>query len=362
MVTDQNNSQVNSFVKGMNTDTSWDMVGSDQYVYGENIRITNNALVAENINSNTTEGIVTPVWWRSIGSMSTLDRDGEDAGYPEYDSILACDSIGNIGVVIAKHHDDNYWDIVRYTKSEDPEQEDEVKIIFTSDEEVPEDIQRFSLVLNKEKEGYLKAYIADGKHPIISINVLDEDWIINNTKYNYYQNLDSIDQLMSNRIFPNHKVHIVKQITGTLVTSQVQYFYRFYKKYGVVSSLSPLTNKIQVISKQRTKEIGNAENTETSTGFQLSISTGEADSIIKKTFDYVQVYRMQYITPGQNAKIYIIYDSVYDNNLDQITIDDTGSFISEISIEEFTSMYGQVIIPQVIEENQNYMFASNIND
>ena len=361
MVTDQNNSQVNSFVKGMNTDTSWDMIGSDQYVYGENIRITNNALVAENINSNTTEGIVTPVWWRSIGSMSTLDRDDKVADR-EYSSILACDSIGNIGVVIAKHLDDNYWDIVRYTKSEDPGQDDEVKIIFTSDEEVPDGIQRFSLVLNKEKEGYLKAYIADGKHPIMSINVLDEDWIINNTKKNYYQNLDSIDQLMSNRIFPNHKVHIVKQITGTLVTSQVQYFYRFYKKYGVVSSLSPLTNKIQVISKQRTKEIGNAENTETSTGFQLSISTGETDSIIKKTFDYVQVYRMQYITPGQNAKIYIIYDSVYDNNLDKITIDDTGSFISEISIEEFTSMYGQVIIPQVIEENQNYMFASNIKD
>lgn len=357
MVTDRNNSQVNSFVKGMNTDTSWDMVGSDQYVYGENIRITNNALVAENINSNTTEGIVTPVWWRSIGSMSTLDRDGVDAGFPEYGSILACDSIGNIGVVIAKHLDDNHWDIVRYTKSQNPREEDEVKIIFTSDTPAAED--RFSLVLNQEKEGYLKAYIADGEHPVMSINVLDEDWMIGDSKNNYYQNLDSVDQLMSNRIFPNHKVHIVKQITGTLVTSQVQYFYRFYKKYGVVSSLSPLTNKIQVISKQRTKEIGNAENTETSTGFQLSIKSNE---LIKKTFDYVQVYRMQYIIPGQNAKIYIIYDSTYDNNLDEITIDDTGSFISEISIEEFTSMYGQVIVPQVIEENQNYMFASNIKD
>lgn len=370
MVTDQNNSQVNSFVKGMNTDTSWDMVGSDQYVYGENIRITNNALVAENINSNTTEGIVTPVWWRSIGSMSTLDRDGKDAGYPEYSSILACDSIQNIGVVIAKHLDDDYWDIVRYTKNENPGGEDEVKIIFTSD--TPATVDRFSLVLNKEKEGYLKAYIADGEHPVMSINVWDENWRMLeldedtgkwvSQSFNYYQHLDSIDQLMSNRIFPNHKAHIVKQITGTLVTSQVQYFYRFYKKYGVVSSLSPLTNKIQVISKQRTKEIGNAENTETSTGFQLSISTGDKDGPIRKTFDYVQVYRMQYITPGQNPKIYIIYDSVYDNELDEITIDDTGSFISEISIEEFTSMYGQIIVPQVIEENQNYMFASNIKD
>jgi len=63
---------------------------------------------------------------------------------------------------------------VRYTKNEDPEKEDEVKIIFTSD--TPATVDRFSLVLNKEKEGYLKAYIADGEHPVMSINVQDENW------------------------------------------------------------------------------------------------------------------------------------------------------------------------------------------
>ena len=171
----------------MNTDTSWDMIGSDQYVYGENIRITNNALVAENINSNTTEGIVTPVWWRQIEANDVKNRNGEIIqNFPHYERILACDSIGNVGVVIAKKFDE-YWDIIRYTKSEDPEQGDEVKIIFTSDMPATED--RFSLVLNKEKEGYLKAYIADGEHPVMSINVLDEDWVIGDNKNNYYQNL-----------------------------------------------------------------------------------------------------------------------------------------------------------------------------
>lgn len=34
MAIDQNNSQVNSFIKGMNSDTSLDMVPQDQYVFG----------------------------------------------------------------------------------------------------------------------------------------------------------------------------------------------------------------------------------------------------------------------------------------------------------------------------------------
>ena len=61
MATNQNNIHTNSFTKGMNTDTSLDMVSNEQYVFGQNIRITNNALLNAIINSNTTEGIVSPV-------------------------------------------------------------------------------------------------------------------------------------------------------------------------------------------------------------------------------------------------------------------------------------------------------------
>ena len=49
MDTNQNNTaqnyQINAFTKGMNTDTSYDMLNNEQYVFGQNIRITNNTLL-----------------------------------------------------------------------------------------------------------------------------------------------------------------------------------------------------------------------------------------------------------------------------------------------------------------------------
>ena len=59
MATESNNIQTNSFIKGMNTDTSLDMIQEGQYVFGQNIRITTNALLGQVIDSNSTEGIIT---------------------------------------------------------------------------------------------------------------------------------------------------------------------------------------------------------------------------------------------------------------------------------------------------------------
>ena len=61
MVINENNSHINSFTKGMNSDTSLDQVSNEQYVFGENIRITTNNLIQALLDSNSTEGIVTPV-------------------------------------------------------------------------------------------------------------------------------------------------------------------------------------------------------------------------------------------------------------------------------------------------------------
>jgi hypothetical protein len=68
----------------------------------------------------------------------------------------------------------------------------------------------------------------------------------------------------------------------------VQYTYRFYNKYGNTTQLAPLTNKIQVIDPSRAKEIGNAENTETSIGFTLAINIEGYTS----SFTGLQVYRL----------------------------------------------------------------------
>jgi hypothetical protein len=66
-------------------------------------------------------------------------------------------------------------------------------------------------------------------------------------------------------------VYIDRTVDGSLKTSQVQYTYRYYNKFGITTQLAPLTNKIQVIDPNRSKETGNAQDTQTSIGFSLTI-------------------------------------------------------------------------------------------
>ena len=70
---------------------------------------------------------------------------------------------------------------------------------------------------------------------------------------------------------PKYPVWIDAIVDGSLKTSQVQYTYRYYDKFGITTQLAPLTNKIQVIDSNRAKETGNAQDTKTSIGLKLVI-------------------------------------------------------------------------------------------
>lgn len=335
MATNQNNIHINSFSKGMNTDTSFDMVGNEQYVFGQNIRITANALLQGVIDSNNKEGIITPVPSGQSGH-GTFDEAAQK-------SILAVSALGNIGAIIVK--DANHWYIYRVDCNND---QLEFTQIFKSSE--PTTKNKFSTVINKELDKVIKLYIADGVHEIMSINLLEK----------VERNLQLTENdLINNKYFPVDPVRINEKISGTLHTGQIQYTYRFYNKYGVCSKMAPLTNKIQVIDPSRSKEIGNAEDTQTTIGFQLLINYPEE---AKRVFNHIQIYRLLYTKPNTDAKVDLIYDSKISST-DQIKINDGGlESIQELSIQEFAALDTIDIKPSCIEQNQNYLFAADITD
>ncbi len=158
---------------------------------------------------------------------------------------------------------------------------------------------------------------------------------------------------------PRKRVYIQDKISGRLKTSQVQYTYRYYNKYANTTQLAPLTNKIQIIDSSRSKEIGNAEDTETSMGLQISIDTSEFSTTYKR----LQVYRLSYIVPNQDSEIALIYDGEIKEGQSTFILNDVGiDPLQLLTIEEFSAMSGVMLIPQVIEQNQEYMFCSNVND
>lgn len=360
MATNQNNIHINSFSKGMNTDTSFDMVGNEQYVFGQNIRITANALLKGVLDSNNKEGVVTPVpsGQDHHGSFGELDDNNES----KFVSILAISTLGDIGAIIVKDRDD-FWHVFRVDRKDD---QLTFNPIFKSSQ--PTEKNKFSTVINKELDKVVKLYIADGVHSIMAMNIdngdlFDED---GNVKPYYYGGSPNSKQLTeddfaNDKYFPKKQVVITEKISGTLHTGQVQYTYRFYDKYGVCSKLAPLTNKIQVIDASRQKEIGNAEDTQTTIGFQLSISVPQE---VANVFDHLQIYRLHYAKPNTDANVSLIYDSKLLPGSDtNVKINDSGlDSVQDLSLQEFAALDSMDIVPQCIEQNQNYLFAADIAD
>lgn len=355
------NIHVNSFTKGMNSDTSYDMLGADQYLFGQNIRITNNTLIAQAANSNTTEGIVTPVprgktqeqpvltRERVISTKTGLRKTQKEEG-ESYTKILATASIGNTGAIILANV--NTWDVYR---ADYDNGKIELTLVFSSGEKTEKD--RFSVVMNRETEDLLKLYIADGIKPVMCILLNDEAYyeniqkVISDSKYNI------TDCLSSNRIFPYNKPKLY-EISGQLKTQQVQYAYRYYYKNGITSRMSPLTNKINVIGSNRNREVGNAEDTVTDIGFRVTIPF---DNFTSAVFNHIQLFRISYIKYNQQPEIHLIFDKPFSGT--QIEINDDGlSSLAQYTLDEFQALNTQTIVPQVIQQNQQYLFAGKLED
>lgn len=353
MVINENNSHINSFTKGMNSDTAYDQIQNVQYTYGKNIRITKNQMLGGASDYSTIrEGVVSPV---PIGRDAEpfVFKTNEIGQYPE---IIATDSIDDISIVICSDDTD---DIAVFKI--DPDSPSNPELIWFSEQFFNGKSKDISTVLYKELDNVIKLYIASDVCPIITLRVEDGH-------PNYYSpqtHWRDKDYLINNRIMPKDPVYIDDVIDGRLITSQVQYTYRFYNKYGNSTQLAPLTNKIQVISPIRDKEVGNAENTETSIGFTIKIPIKDSNNFdYMEDFDRMQVFRLSFIKPNEDSEVALIYDDkikkVSGNNF---ILNDVGiEPLQVLTIEEFSSMSGLILTPRTIETNQQYMFCSNVED
>ena len=357
MVINENNSYINSFTKGMNSDQAYDQLPNTNYTFGKNIRITKNQLIGDDAGdySSVHEGIVTPVYagYKVPGI--------EDEEWLKDQEILACDTVGNLGIIVTKEYkeEEDVWRLnihrfkleqVRVPDGNTEVLDDNIteldkNFLYIEDSRI-ENLTQVSVVLYKELDNVIKLYIATGIWPILTIRI--DESVTSNPN-----NAADVNSLINNRILPTDPVYIQATISGALKTSQVQYTYRFYNKYGIATRLAPLTNKIQVIDSNRNKETGNAEDTTTSVGFSLQIK-----NIENYGFERMQIYRIQYIKENEDANVYLIYDGDKQSQFNDVGIDP----LQELTMEEFSSLSGIQIIPDIIEYNQDYMFAANVKD
>lgn len=352
------NLHINTFVEGMNTDTAFDSIKSTQYLFGLNIRST--AIETDmqtDRNSFEKKGLLSPIYTNKYDFQdptNIITYNKFDVNSTNGDYFYKIINSGDISVLLFKKRKDLcIYKLIKQSLQNIVTS----RLLFKIKDYFPDEAcspvnYNMSTLLHYEQNDVVILYIADGKHKIISINIEDSEYL---KKLKDEKNYIDINYIMQNNYFPNKKMEIIKTISGQLKTSQVQYTYRLYKKHGSCSTLAPLTNKIQIIDSYRNKEDGNAEDTTTSIGLRLHIPSQNAIQ-----FDKIQIYRLQYIKANDNAKVQLIYDGDYS---DDFYFNDIGKkSLQDLTIEEFSSLNGLQIVPGIIEQNQNYLFAANIKD
>lgn len=321
--------QVNTFVGGMNTDTSDALLESNQYRYAENLRLFTNT------DSNSGE-------LRLVDGTEIKKQFGE--GY----EILKLDKVRDIITIIAKAG--GAWSVWLYKDPDDP------KCLFGpcytpiwENNKYP----NLSTILNYESEDNIKLYIADGIHQIMTL------------KFSENPNFQQGSALLGNDIYkllPKLNAALpkidcfVRQQSGNIIGYRVQYFYRLYQQYGPTTSLSASSPVLSLY-----KNTQNGYET-SSTGNSVKINIDLGVSFVNSTrFNRIQIFRIAYIQNGQQPKVDLICDSdisEFSNNGNNY-IDD-GTNIRNISVSEFLSYEKTETVPSQIEAKDNYLFASNL--
>lgn len=341
MVT-ENNSQTNTFIKGMNSDTSYSMLQEGQYVYANNVRI----FQIDNQDQNG-QGEV-----RAIEGI----KEAIEEQKLNVQKILASGSIRDLGVVILKHNNET-WSVHTFKNTIGSGEHTDSKFNTISElEEIFHSIEKtkrdsFDIVCRHEDDDNIKLYIADGENPIMLLNL--------SKKYEGFTSINSISSHPTVELFP---AKIVGIISGKLKAGMVSYAYRLYSKYGQASEISPATRMYPVINKYRNQYEGLDVNKDSTIGFRISIDLENIKEEIKE-LDHVEIYRIHYSETGQLPTISLISNIKIKEDKDVLYINDIGnSSLKNITLEEFNTLSGSHIIPEIIESKNDYMFAAKIKN
>lgn len=361
MATNQDTVFINTFVKGMNTDSSVQMIQNDQYINAKNIRVFPLSSSGNQFGEiKSIEGV------RKILETEGLFQDFDIS------KILAAETIRNYGIIILEGSlhlesgEHQYsWTIVRLKLTDEGI---ECKRIFTStqnrDDDVlggPDGIDRLSVELKYEDEDNIKLYIADGYRELLVINILDDE-------YNDSLNGDftKLQAHQSSLLLPPVFCGLT---AGNMTSGMVSYAYVLYNKNGISTDMSIPTKLIPIVYSKEGSFNGDGKNIN---GADKDKHVGQGVRVKihldneLKNFNRIQLYRIKYVETGQEPEIDLIFDRNVglggDDVRDIYFVDSGNESLQHLTLEEFNGLSGIHIIPKVIESKYDYLFAANIKD
>lgn len=312
------NQQTNTFLKGMNTDTSDFLLSDEQYRYAENVRLTTD------LDNNQGELHV-------VNGISRILQNGG--------TILAFASIRNYIAYVIKNEDQS-WSIYRYVAGSGG-----AELVFGPCKTHPiwneNEEPNVNVVLRWESDKNIKLYIATGVYKILSINIYKTDQGSNFENIFGY-NVSNIYKITAT----------VSNSGGSISAARVQYVYRLYSDNMPASTISAPSN---IVSLYDGLYRGFKKDETTNKSVNIHI-----DNISNFSNYNIQIYRISYKELGQPTTVNLIFDQSLENIQDTFEFVDIGQNLKEISQTELLALIKLDIIPCEIESKGDYLFAGNI--
>lgn len=205
-------------------------------------------------------------------------------------------------------------------------------------------------ISNYENNLIEKIYWVDGKSQMRFLNINQS--VLNGDNEELIDIESSLINVVGDFKFIQPKI-IAKEQGGTHTAGMIQYAYVLYRVNGATTKLSPLS---ELVSLDKGPDGGGKVNEIVSFYPVVNIP------IIDEDYTNIKLYSIKYTSYNELPEIKLILDKNIQNEK-EITHYDTGSFISTISLDEFTFLGSNTIyIPKHINSKFNRLFSANYQE
>lgn len=341
-----NTAQINTFYGGMNTDSAASMLPSNQYRFGQDVRIITD--------DSSTSGVL----------QSVEGAKKYNYGIKGTEEIIGTATINDIAVVVTKLVD-GYNKIYRIENFDSPNLVSTVVLQGKLRLCEEANSNQLSIVLNYETQSNIKAYFTDGNSSIKVINIMSDKYVKYPNEDNplvdsdgNILNPDSID-IIPNAVLPPFE--ITEIVSGNFQAGMVQYCYRLYNPHSQQTSISSLSNCVHLdassISANLVDHYGSQKDSYTGKGCTIQAPLDTKD------FSRCTIIRIFYKDNNSTPTYSIADDIEIDTDKNVISYTDTGSNqLSIMTQEEFNAFTSYAFICNSITSVQNRLFASNITE
>lgn len=323
------NSQTNTFLKGMNLDTAKEFIGSDQYIDALDVHI--------NTDAGATAGALQPY----------LDVIIDKAN----DSLVGQEILGATTGHFGKDKK-NCYIVLSYDETND----DEENWLSVFDEETNELLWKLVIPdLNCKTRVKLVNLWEDEKKS--SVYISSEDSYIQVVNIN--QSYGTVEGVVNKvdgydfSIFPKcgalqpFKFH--KTVKGNKVAGKIQYAYQLFNLSGQTTALSAISYTIPIGSE--------LQNDKTAEGVCISL-VGNFSA-----YSHIRIFALVYTNFEDIPRVYIKDEIQIDPTSETFYYcDSTDDYLSELTIEEFQAIKNFVFRAATVEQKDNRLFAAGITE